>query len=320
VTHLVFHEIVGRNVEIVNEGLAELIPYWILCGAPGTPETIDSGYELYDRRLAQAVLAREVPSFDAFLNVDERTFYDERANWLWYALSWKLSKVLVEDRDPLIHGRMRQFLDRLSTGMPVWPALRSVYDAQAIEAGWQAEIANVAPWRPLFGAWRAEGNGLIGTVGGPHSACVVSTETLFTGETFSLELALDGPPPRDLAFGFAFDVRGEEDFAYVEFRPGCGRVAVAEREGGRWTRVDDYALDPAVRATLAAAPRGMRMTLHASGRGWLDVLIDGALLFRYDLGRTLHGGSAGLMFENCDAGASEQQMLEMRFGTVTLTR
>jgi hypothetical protein len=320
VTHLVFHEIVGRNVELVNEGLAELVPYWILCGATGTPEMIDSGYALYDRRLAQAALAREIPTFDAFLNVDEARFYDERANWLWYALSWKLTKVLVESREPSIHGRYRTFLDALGRGSAVKPALRSVYDVRAIESKWLAEIGSVAPWRPLFGEWRAEGTGFAGTVAGPHSASVVSASTMFAGESFALDVALDGPPPRNVAFGFAFDVRGEGDFAYVEFRPGCGRIAIAEHEGGRWTRVEDYPIDAVVRDTLATARRGLRVGLRASGRGRLDVLVDGTPVFRYELERLLHGGSAGLMFENCDPFASERQTVEMRFGTLTLTR
>jgi hypothetical protein len=320
VTHLVFHEIVGRNIEVVNEGLAELVPYWILCGAAGTPETIDSGYELYDRRLAQAALAREIPTFDAFLNVDEARFYDERANWLWYALSWKLSKVLVETRDPLIRGRFKEFLGALATGSPVIPALRSVYDARAVESAWLSELGSVAPWRPLFGDWRAEGTGLAGTVAGPHSASVISATTLFAGESFALEVALDGPPSRNVAFGFAFDVRDEDDFAYVEFRPGCSRIAIAEREAGRWVCVEDYPLDGAVRDTLMAAQRGLRVGLRASGRGRLDVLVEGTLAFRFELGRLLNGGSAGLMFENCDVGASERQAVEMRFGALTLTR
>lgn len=318
VTHLVFHEVVGRNVEIVNEGLAELLPYWILFGASETPETVDAGYELYDRRIAQAVLAREVPSFEAFMNVDEATFYDERANWLWYALSWQLAKVLVESPSVQIRGRVRRFLDALGTGMPAMSALQSVYDARAVEAAWQAAIDAVAPWRPLFGDWRTENSTLIGAVAGPHSACVVSAETLFAGQPFTLEAALEGAPGRNAAFGFAFDVSGDDDFAYVEFRPGCGRIAVAERECGAWTRVEDDPFDPLVQAALLDPAHARRITLRATSRGQLAVLVDGVIAFRYELGRPLRGGSAGVMFENCDARASESEMLEMRFGAVTL--
>jgi hypothetical protein len=160
---------------------------------------------------------------------------------------------------------------------------------------------------------------MAGTVGGAHSACVVSSANLFAGESFSIEVTLDGPSA-DAAFGFAFDVRGEDDFDYLELRPWYGRVTVAEHALGRWTRVDDYALDPAACAALFAVQRGQRLTLRASGRGQLDVLVDGVTLFRYDLGRTLRGGAAGLMFENCDAGASERDVLEVHFRGATLVR
>ena len=320
VTHLVFHEIVGRNVEIVNEGLAELVPWWILCGTRDTPEVVDSQYDLYDRRLAQAVLARELPTFDAFLSVEESTFYDERANWLWYALSWKLAKVLVESPDPAIRGRFRPFLDALATGVPVWPALRSVYDARAIEAAWNFAIERAGTWRPLFGDWRSEGNELIGSVSGAHSACVVSHATMFPGEPLALELTLSGPPPPAAAFGFAFDVRGEDEFAYVEFRPASGHVAIAEYGGGRWTRVECHALAPLANAALISAGRGSRIALRASGRGRLDLFVEGLPVFRFELGRPLRGGSAGAMFENLRVGAGESDTIEMRFSAVSLTR
>lgn len=318
VTHLVFDEIVGRNVEIVNEGLAELLPYWILRGAVGSPDTLDAPYELYDDRLARAVLERDVPAFDAFLQVDEATFYDESAQWLWYALSWKLAKVLVESPDPLIHGRLRGFLDLLAAGNPVEPALRAAYDERAVAAAWQSSISQTAEWRPMFGDWRADPYGMVGAVGGAHSACVVSAESLSPGESFAIEVTLDGPPP-DAAFGFAVDVRNEDEFDYVELRPWHGRVTVAEHALGRWTRVEEYALDATARAALFAVQRGERLTLHAGGRGRIDVLVDGASVFRCDLGRALKGGAAGLMFENCDAGASERDVIEVHFRGATLT-
>jgi hypothetical protein len=319
VTHLVFDEIVGRNVEIVNEGLAELVPYWILRGAVGTPETLDAPYELYDARLARAVLERDVPTFDAFLAIDETTFYDRGEQWLWYALSWKLAKVLVESPDPLVHGRLRRFLDLLAVGNDVDAALRATYDERAIAAAWQSAIAEKAAWRPLFGDWRADPYGMAGTVGGAHSACVVTSESLWAGESFSLEVTLDSPPP-DAAFGFAFDVRSEDEFVYVEMRPWFGRVTVAEHALGRWVRVDEYALDAEARAALFAVQRGERLTLHAGGRGLIDVLVDGTSLLHDDLGRALKGGAAGLMFENCDAGANERDLLEVHFRGATLVR
>lgn len=320
VTHTVFHEIVGLNVEIVNEGLAELLPYWILRTEVGTPELLDAQYALYDRRVAQAVLARELPSFDVFVRVDTDRFYDPRARWLWYALSWKLAKVLVENPDPKNRGRYRRFLDQLGRGNAVWPSLRAVYDVDAVETAWRDEIDRSAAWRPLFGDWTIEPNAIVGSVTGPHSACATLSPLLPVGEPFDLALTLDGSPAPDLAFGFVFDARGEADFVYVEFRPGCESVTIAERADGRWLRVDEYSVAPRARPIFDSLNSSRRIALHADVDGHLDLRVDGESVVSCELGRELAGGALGVMFERCDPKTPAGERSEVRFRDVQVLR
>jgi hypothetical protein len=320
VVHTVFQEIVGRNVEVINEGLAELLPSWILNSTVESPELIDAKYELYDRRCAQAILAHEVPPFATFARIESDQFYDANAGWLWYALSWKLVKVLVESDHSQIRGRFPRFLRVLADGNGVWPALRAVYDTNAVEAAWQAEIDRTAPWQSLFGGWRYVENALVGTATGRHSATAITTERAYPGEPFVIGFTLDQPPPQGCAVGFTLEAQGVDDFVYVQFRPGGRQIAVARRSRGVWTEVVDYQLPDEPCIAVPNGARGRRVELVAEPGGYVRVSVDGYPMLRHALGADHAGGSIGLMLERCEDDPTESVQSEIRFRDVVITR
>lgn len=320
VTHVVFHELVRRNVPIANEGLAELLPDWILGTNAGTPDTFETRSKFYDRRLARAVLAREAPNFTEFLRVDDATFYDPHAEWLWYALSWKLAKVLVERETDGTRGQYRAFLGALAKGKDIGSSLTDVYDLGTIEAEWRSEIERAATWRPLFGEWRDDYETLVGSVAGLQSACALLGPALAPAQEFQIALSLDAPPAQSVAFGFALDARGMDDFVYVEFRPGCRSVIVAERSAGRWLHVDERAIPAELQLLSNGDVRRRRISLRAEGAGVFDLRVDGRTIVRHELGRELKGGFAGVMLERCDSVPSDNRTSTVRFRDVRITR
>ena len=146
-----------------------------------------------------------------------------------------------------------------------------------------------------------EAGALVGTVLGLQSACAVSTSRLDAGKRFELRATVSSASP-GAAFGFAFDVRGSDDFVYVEFRPGDGMVRIAPRARGVWEGFADYPVTEPLR--LDRATEGRRIALLADGNGLLRVLVDGQRVALHRLDRDLQGGAAGVMVERCDGNPS----------------
>jgi hypothetical protein len=320
VTHTVFQEIVGRNVEIVNEGLAEIVPYWILQTNEASPEGLDARYDLYDYRCAQALLTREVPEFGAFTRSDANWFYDPNTEWLGYSLAWKFVKMLVESDHPRVRGRFVQFLRVLGAGNAVWPSLRAVYDTELLDVLWRAEVERSARWKPLFGQWRLDAGAIVGAVVGRHSSAALTSSHAWPGESFTLGFTLGRIPAPGIGFGFALEVTGEDDFVYVEFRPSGHEISIARRSQGVWTELYEYELPSDVDMLAPIGEGGRRIRLEADASGLLRVHVDNELVLRHDLGRELVEGGFGVMLERCDPEASDNAYAEIRFNDVSIKR
>lgn len=316
IAHAVSAARMGACPTVLDEGLAELVPYWILGTDRPTPESLDCEYELYDRRLSAAVLAREVPTLERLLAVDDSTFHDPASGWLWYALSWKLVKVLVECDDPRIAGRFPRLIDGVASGSGLRDAFAGAYDLNAVESEWRRAIFATARFRPVFGDWNAEGDALTGRAPAGTSSCTTSTRRWFSGESFTIGFTLDSDPPANTGFGFVFDCTSDTDFVYVEIRPGGRTVVIAERRLGRWTHATEHEIALGDRFLPIPAGASRRFTLKASGIGRVELVVDGRTVVVHDLGRVPEGGEAGWMLEGCATGADERRTTEMRFESI----
>lgn len=320
IAHLVLGARTGGTPLVIDEGWAELVPSWLLGTDAEGPERIDARYALYERRLAQAVLARELPSFERLLNAGATQFQDDAARWLWHAASWQLVKTMVESRDPAVRGRFHGFLGEIAAARSVTEALRTTYDVAALESAWRVSVDAISPWRPLFGDWRCENDALIGSCPPGTSACARSAAILDAGEALDLAFTSSGPWPRDTAVGFAFDVRGPGQFVYVEVRPGGSDVVLAERRDGAW--VQARGLDLEDRDALASAATGTesRIALGVDPNGTVELRVDGARVARGTLGRAPAGGHVGFVVENCGTADAPPGAAGAAFHAVDLLR
>jgi len=312
IAHVVVASRVGACPTVLDEGLAELVPYWILGSDRATPETLDCEYELYDRRLAAAALTRELPTFERLLAIDDATFHDPTNRWLWYAASWKLAKVMVESVDPRIRGRLPAVLDAVAAGRDLRRAVNDAYsDSSALEVEWRRAIQSVAAWRPMFGDWRFAGapgdvddvTTLIGRASSGTSSCATFARRRLPAEAFEMAFTLASEPSSETGFGFVFDARAETDFVYVEVRPGGRGVVVAERENGTWIRATEHAIESKERLLSIEPDAARRFALSVDSRGLVRLLVDGRVVARHELERAPAGGDAGFMLENCASSA-----------------
>ena len=316
IAHAVNAARMGACPTVLDEGLAELVPYWILGTDRPTPESLDCEYELYDRRLSAAVLAREVPTLERLLTVDDPTFHDPASDWLWYALSWKLVKVLVESDDPRVTGRFQRLVDGVASGRGLRDAIADTYDVTAVESEWRRAILATARCRPVFGDWRAEGDALTGRAAAGTSSCTTATRRWFSGESFTIGFTLSSDPPASTGFGFVFDCASDTDFVYVEVRPEGRTVVIAERRLGQWTHATEHEIALGDRFLPIPAGTARRFVLKAGGRGRIELVVDGRTVVVHELERVLAGGEAGWMLEHCATDGVGPRTTEMRFESV----
>ena len=138
--HSVFRHVAKANPPALNEGLAEVVPSWILFGGGPTPELARARYPDYEVVLAELVTNGRVPPLRDFVKLDADEFHRNR--WASFSLAWSLARLLVESRDPVIRGRVPDLLRALHTDP--WTAFCEVYDAEAVERAWRAELRSFA--------------------------------------------------------------------------------------------------------------------------------------------------------------------------------
>ncbi len=285
VVHLAFHAAVGRNVEVLNEGLAEVLPHWILHAPGSDPADLDAPYPLYAARLERVVLQREVPTLEELCRLGSAAFYDTRAGWLHYALAWQLAKLLLEDDHPAVAGRLSPLIGALRE-KPLWPALCSVYDAATLESLWRERLHALARWQPVFGTWDGDGGALTGHAAPSASAFALAAWEPVAGTPWRASFALGAPLPHGAAVGFVLGYQHEDAFTFLELRPDDGHAVLLRRAGGRWverecaeldlpsTHLSSIALDVGADGSMAlATPGGEPVALEwrapATGRAGL---------------------------------------------------
>jgi hypothetical protein len=134
--HSVFRHLAAANPPALNEGLAEVVPSWILYADGPSPERAAATYPGYEAVLADLVARGAVPPLERLLSLTADEFHRDR--WASFALSWSLARVLIESSDPAIAGRV-PLLVRSLVGDP-WEAFQRVYDAELVERRWHAAL------------------------------------------------------------------------------------------------------------------------------------------------------------------------------------
>ena len=138
--HSVFRDVARSYPVALNEGLAEVLPSWVLFGETETPETNRATYDDYERVVARLVEQGRIPALEEFLRWSPDTFHADR--WASFALSWSLTRFLIETEDPRLRARVPQLVCALGAGGDPWVAFSSVYDAPLVEELWNASIGN----------------------------------------------------------------------------------------------------------------------------------------------------------------------------------
>ena len=135
--HSVFRSLAAANPPALNEGLAEVVPSWILYGDGLSPEGARATYPSYEAVLVEVVAGGSLPSLESLISASVDEFHADR--WRSFALSWSLARLLIESDDPEIAGRVPALV-RALVGDP-WEAFRQVYDEELVERRWREALA-----------------------------------------------------------------------------------------------------------------------------------------------------------------------------------
>lgn len=134
--HSVFRSLATANPPTLNEGLAEVVPSWILYGDGPSPESGGATYPEYEAVLEQLAAAGRVPPLRELVSLSRDEFHRDR--WTHFSLSWSLARFLVESDDPAVQGRVPALLAALHADP--WMGFCEVYDAAEVERLWRASL------------------------------------------------------------------------------------------------------------------------------------------------------------------------------------
>ena len=140
--HSVFRDVAQRHPVALNEGLAEVLPSWILYGRTRRPEDNLATYRDYEPVLVKLVENGDVPPLEEFVQWDSDRFHTDR--WASFSLAWCLGKMLVESRHPGLQGKLPRLIGHLGTNKTTWQDFSDVYDAELLEQLWSSWTARVA--------------------------------------------------------------------------------------------------------------------------------------------------------------------------------
>ena len=140
--HSVFRDVARRHPVALNEGLAEVLPSWILYGSTGRPEENFATYPDYEPVLARLVAAGEVPPLEELIGWSSDRFHADR--WASFSLAWCMAKMLMESPHPRVRDCLPRLMQHLGTNETAWEDLCDVYDRELLEklwARWPARLA-----------------------------------------------------------------------------------------------------------------------------------------------------------------------------------
>jgi hypothetical protein len=138
--HSVFRAVAVANPPALNEGLAEVVPSWILYGDGPSPEGARATYPSYEALLADVVASDSVPALESLISASADEFHADR--WRSFALAWSLARLLIESDDPEVAGRVPRLV-RALVGDP-WEAFCQVYDEGLVERRWREALGAMA--------------------------------------------------------------------------------------------------------------------------------------------------------------------------------
>ncbi len=234
-THAAFFERVGRDADPINEGLAELLPDWLLYSKLERPEEHLSTYARYQSRCARAMLERGSTSLPWLCSLNYTAFRDDRIEELGYAASWALMKTIVESRDPAITGRVQALLSDLAHGSSVQDALDGVYGLARIESVWRGRMRSWTEWEPCWGTWRDEGRDWSTTLATWGSHLLLAHDPP-GNSAFELGFTWHTPSTEYVGLGFALGMRDEENVALLSLIESEQRVMLEVYRGGELER------------------------------------------------------------------------------------
>lgn len=234
-SHAAFFERVGNAADPIDEGLAEVLPDWLLFSNEARPEDHSATYPRYESCCGSAMLRSKVPTLSWLCALDYWGFRDDRIEDLGFASSWVLAKLLVESREPGIEGRVQGLLTNLSRGRSLREALSSEFGWTRIEQRWHEWMSRWAEWEPSWGTWTVEGRDW-------------STRVATWGSNLLLAHAQPGNSAFELGFtwhtpsseygeiGFALGMRDEGNLAVLSLNEFQHRVLLEVLRGGELER------------------------------------------------------------------------------------
>jgi hypothetical protein len=312
IAHSVFGELVTQPVEFVNEGLAELIPYWILFTDAESPSAVTSRFATYQHECGRLAFDRELPSLERSLRMGAWEFVTEPNAFQHYALAWSFTKLLVEDDSAQSASRYRELLRALGRGDDAWTAFQHMYDAVEIERRWHAELEHWFPWDAASGTWSVDRDGYVSLRRAETGAsCLLSRSQARIGGPFGVSyLAIDEPnTSRDV--GLVLAHRGPNQFIAARILDGGARVAISE------------AIEPSAGSSSAwndrvveDLPRGLVfkdkwVTLRCEESGRVRFQVDGVTLVETEIGASVWLGRFGWMVDEHEARGTQAPPIVM---------
>jgi hypothetical protein len=134
--------VAARHPVALNEGLAAVLPSWILYGTSARPEDNFASYPDYEPVIARLVANGDVPSLEELVQWDSNRFHADR--WASFSLAWCLAKMLVESNHPDVRAKLPRLIQHLGTGETAWQDFCDVYDGELLERIWVRRTARVA--------------------------------------------------------------------------------------------------------------------------------------------------------------------------------
>jgi hypothetical protein len=143
VVHSTLHCVGARLPIAVEEGLAMRISESITENLPAGAKCWDAYYSHIGPQLERAIRDGKIPSLRQFMSMSEEAFLDD-STALNYHLALCLASVLVDDADPEISGKLREFIPAVSGDEDVWIAFCRTYPEERIAAKWRLAIERTA--------------------------------------------------------------------------------------------------------------------------------------------------------------------------------
>lgn len=239
--HAVFLERTGVRADVIDEGLAELLPDWLLFSDEARPEDHISTYPTYESTCGAAALRPNRPSLHWLYGLDYWAFRDDRLGDLGFAASWALMKLLVESRDPDFAGRLQLLFTDLADGFSVQSALNSTFGLVRVELAWRERIRSWSQWKPWWGTWQDDGRDWSTTLTSWGSHLLLAHDQ--PGDRpFELGFTWRAPSADYVGLGFALGMRDEQNVALLSLIESERRVMLEVFRGGELERERSWPL------------------------------------------------------------------------------